>query len=91
MTTIPLTLSNSSSPPFQTGVTLEGNQYTLSVVWNFSGQRWYFSLTDQYGNLTYMGALVGSPFGYDILLAPGLFQTNTLLYRSSTGNIEVGP
>jgi hypothetical protein len=91
MTTIPFVPSNTSAPPFQTQVTLDGNSYNLSVAWNVAAQRWYYTLTDQYGDLIYCAALIGSPPDYDIYLAPGLFVASTLLYRSGTGNFEVNP
>lgn len=83
--------SNTSSPPFQTTVTLDSATYNLSATWNFAAQRWYATLTDLTGNVVWSGALVGSPEGYDILLAPGIFTTSTLLYREDTGNFEIGP
>ena len=91
MTAIPFTPSNTAAPPFQTQITMDGTSYSLSVAWNIAGQRWYYTLTDQYGDLVYCAALIGSPPGYNIYLAPGLFQTSTLLYRSGTGNFEVEP
>lgn len=82
---------NNSSPPFSTTVTLDNISYSLSVTWNIVGQRWYASLTDQSGAVLWTGALIGSPLGFDILLAPGIFTTSTLLYRADTGNFEVSP
>jgi hypothetical protein len=90
-TLIPFSPNNNASPPFSTSVTMDGTSYTLSAIWNISGQRWYASLTDQSGNNTWTGALIGSPLNYDILLAPGVFSTSTLLYRADTGNFEVSP
>ena len=90
MTSIPVTFSATAAPPFSTQVTLDGDLYTLSFTWNLIG-RWYYTIIDQYGNLVYSAGLVGSPQGYDILLCPGIFQLSTLLYRSGTGSIEVGP
>ncbi|WP_186194468.1 phage baseplate plug family protein [Burkholderia gladioli] len=83
--------SNVTSPPFQETIALDGVSYSLSVAWNIAGQRWYVTLTDQNGNIVWSGALVGSPIGFDIPLAPGIFSTSTLLYREDTGNFEVGP
>lgn len=83
--------SNANTPPFQTTVTLDGISYSLSVTWNIAGQRWYAALTDQNGNIAWSGGMVGSPLGFDILLAPGVFSTSTLLYREDTGNFEVNP
>lgn len=81
--------NNSASPPFSATVTLDNVSYQLIVTWNIAGQRWYASLQDQSGVAIWTGALVGSPLGYDILLAPGIFQSSTLLYRADTGNFEV--
>ena len=91
MTTyVPLTLSD-NTPPFQTTVTLDGNPYFLAVTWNVAAQRWYVGLNDQYGNVTWIGALVGSSLTYDIPLAPGIFTTSTILFREDTGNFEISP
>lgn len=80
----------STSPPFQTAVTLDGATYALSCTWNLMG-RWYFTLATQSGIPVYTAGLIGSPLNGDILLAPGIFQTSTILYRESTGNFEVNP
>ncbi|EJH9638889.1 hypothetical protein NGB03_003059 [Listeria monocytogenes] len=53
--------------------------------------RWYVTLTDQNSNIAWNGAMVGSPLGFDIPLAPGVFSTSTLLYREDTGNFEITP
>lgn len=90
-TIIAFTPSNNSAPPFSTQLTLDGTSYTGSAFWNFAGQRWYFSITDQSGNNIWTGALVGSPLNYDILLAPGIFTSSTLLYREDNGTFEVNP
>jgi hypothetical protein len=90
-TLIPFAPSNATNPPFSTSLTLDSASYTGSASWNIAGQRWYFSITDQAGNNIWTGAMVGSPIGYDILLAPGVFSSSTILYREDTGNIEVTP
>jgi hypothetical protein len=90
-TLIPFTPNNNSTPPFSAQVTLDSTNYTLSAFWNITGQRWYASLTDQSSNVVWTGALVGSPLTYDILLAPGIFTSSTLLYRADTGNFETNP
>ncbi len=79
------------SPPFQYNFTLDGNSYTGVATWNFAAQRWYFTLTDQYGNVAWSGALIGSPLTANLYLAYGIFQTSTILYRADTGNFEVNP
>jgi hypothetical protein len=88
-TLIAFSPSNSASPPFSATVTLDNVSYQLVVTWNIAGQRWFASLQDQSGTAIWSGALVGSPLGYDILLAPGIFTSSTLLYRADTGNFEV--
>jgi len=90
-TLIAFTPSNNSSPPFSTTVTLDNVSYSLNATWNIAGQRWYASLQNQAGVMIWFGALIGSPLGYDILLAPGIFQTSMILYRADTGNFEVSP
>ena len=91
MTTIPFAPSPTLAPPFQTVVTLDSAPYSLAAAWNFAAQRWYASLTDSSGNVAWYGALIGSPLGYDIPLAPGIFTTSTILYREDTGNFEITP
>jgi hypothetical protein len=83
--------NNSSSPPFSAQLTLDGTAYLGNVAWNIYGQRWYLSIVDQSGSVKWIGAMVGSPLGYDIHLAPGVFSTSTILFREDTGNIEVNP
>ena len=90
-TLIPFLPNNSATPPFATIFTLDGISFNGSVTWNIYGQRWYLSLTDQSGTSIWTGALVGSPIGFDIPLAPGIFTSSTLLYREDTGNFEVTP
>lgn len=90
-TLIPFSPNNTASPPFSAPLTLDGTSYTGNVTWNVYGQRWYISIVDQNGNAVWTGPLIGSPSGYDIPLAPGVFSASTLLYREDTGNIEVNP
>lgn len=89
-TLIPFQPQTNATPPFQATVMLDGGTYSLTCWWNILG-RWYYTIADQSGNPVYTGALVGSPDTSDILLAPGIFQTSTLVYRTSTGNFEVSP
>jgi hypothetical protein len=91
VTTIAFTPNNNAAPPFQATVTLDGQSYSLTTRWNLYRVGWYFSLTDQSGNLVVNAPLVGSPPNATIYLAPGIFQTSTLAYRVSTGQFEVGP
>ena len=89
-TFMPFQPQPNTSPPFQTAVTLDGATYALTCTWNLMG-RWYFTIAAQNGTPIYTGGLVGSPLNNDILLAPGIFQTSTILYRESTGNFEITP
>jgi hypothetical protein len=88
---VPFVPNNNSSPPFYSIFTLDNISYNGAVTWNIAGQRWYLSLTDQSGNNIWTGAMIGSPLGYDLYLAPGIFTTSTLLYREDTGNFEQNP
>jgi len=90
-TLVTFTPNNNSTPPFSETVTLDNVSYSLNAFWNVVGQRWYMSLIDQSGTNIWTGALVGSPLGYDILLAPGIFKVSTILYREDTGNFEITP
>jgi hypothetical protein len=91
MTLIAFTPSQTTAPPFSATVTLDGNAYTLATMWNLYRGGWYVSLIDQSGNLVLNQPLVGSPPNANIYLAPGLFQTSTLLYRVNTNSFEIGP
>ncbi len=91
MTTIAFLPNSENAPPFSTILTLDGQAYTFAAAWNLYAARWYFSLTDQSGNLVVNQPLIGSPPASDILLAPGIFTTSTLVYRVSTQNLEIGP
>jgi len=91
MTLIPFTPADNATPPFQTLFQLDGATYQGVVTWNFYAQRWYLSLIDQSGQTAWHGPLIGSPLGYDMPLAPGVFQSSSLLYRADTGNFEVSP
>lgn len=91
MTIIPFTPNATTAPPFSALLTLDGQSYGLAVAWNIVRGDWYFSLTDQGGNLVVNQPLIGSPPDSDIYLAPGFFKTSTLVYRAATGNFEIGP
>lgn len=91
MTTVPFQPNSTNAPPFSTLLTLDGQAYTFAVAWNLYAGRWYFSLTDQSGNLLVNQPLIGSPPDADIYLAPGMFTTSTLVYRVATNNLEIGP
>lgn len=91
MIVIPFQPNPTTSPPFQTLLTLDGQSYSFVAMWNLYRGDWYFSLTDQAGNRVINQPLIASPPDSDIPLAPTLFTTSTLVYRKSTGNLEVGP
>lgn len=83
--------SDTTTPPFQATLTLDGAQYNFVGLWSQYRGDWYFQITDQSGNVVIMSALIGSPDNFDIDLAPGIFATSTLVYRASTGNLEITP
>ena len=85
------TPSNLQTPTFAMTASLDGATYSISALWNIYGQRWYMQIDDLNNNIVWYGAMVGSPLSIDIPLAPGIFQTSTILYRADTGNIEVSP
>lgn len=89
-TLVPLILGN-TSPPFTGILTLDGSTVVVTVAWNITGQRWYFTLATTSGTVLWSAPLVGSPLDSDILLAPGVFTTSILLYRADTGNFETVP
>ena len=92
MTTLTAFAPNSQvNPPFQATFTLDGNVYGGTVTWNVYAQRWYFTLADQTGTVVWNGPLVGSSLTDDVPLAPGIFETSTILFREDTGNFEVTP
>lgn len=91
MITIPFVPIPNKSPPFQTLATLDGKNYQITATWSFFAQRWYLTITNNSGASIWAGAMVGSPTGFNIYLALGIFQTSTLLFRADTGNIEIGP
>ena len=91
MTTyVPFNPINNGNVPWKGQFTLDGQAYTAQASWNLFGQRWYLSLFAG-GTVVWFGPIIGSPLDFDIPLAPGVFQTSTLLYRSDTGNFEVSP
>jgi hypothetical protein len=91
MTIIPFIPNNTSSPPFSEVIRMDGSSYLMNVTWSLYAQRWYMTLLDQSNTTVWNGAMVGSPLGTDIYLAPDVFNTSTILFREDTGNIEVNP
>ena len=90
-TLIPFTPNNTTKPPFQAGVTLDGQYYTLFTMWNVYRGDWYVSLSDQSGNIVMNMPLIGSPPKFDIPLFPGLFKTSKVVYRVYTTTFEITP
>jgi len=78
-------------PPFSALVTLDGAPYRLTAMWNLYRFEWYISLADQSGNLVVNQPLIGSPPDSNIYLAPGVFTTSTLVYRTSLAQFEIEP
>lgn len=73
------------SPPFTFSASLDGASYTVHVVWNVAGQRYYVQLIDSSGDILITHPMIGSPYGTDINLVPGLFPDgNSLVFRSPT-------
>lgn len=91
MTIIAFTPVETATPMFQAQVTLDGSPYLLQVNLQQYSQRFYMMLTDGNGNVAWNGAFLGSPADFDIPLAAGVFETSTIIYRESTGNIEITP
>jgi hypothetical protein len=91
VTTIAFTPNNSTAPPFQALVTLDGQTYTMSTRWSVYRTDWMVSLTDQSNNLIMNMPLIGSPPNFDIPLFPGLLRTSTILYRVASSSFEVTP
>ncbi len=91
MTVIPFVISTTAPVPFQTVITLDGNQYSLTAAWNLYGQRWYISIQDLSGNMIVTMPLIGSPLNADINLVFNLFQSSTLVFREDSNQFEVSP
>lgn len=86
------TYTNFTPPlPFQFQATLDGAAYTVTVVWNITGQRSYINVTDSSGNLVVSTPLIGSPAAYNINLVGGYFTTSTMVFRAATAQFEVAP
>jgi len=71
--------------------TLDGQQYSVIVVWSLFGQRWIVNVYTLQGVLLFQKPLTGSPNDYSINLAAGYMSSSTLVYRVSTNNFEVSP
>ena len=79
---------------FTTTVTLDGAAYRLVATWNVFGQRWYVTLYDDDNarvlTLPMVSSAAGSPDPTDHDIVGGYFAS-TLIYRATTGNLEVSP
>ena len=58
--------SLSASTPFSFQPTLDGNQYNVTITWNFFGQRYYVNCKTLTGSLVFNLPLVGSEVGLAI-------------------------
>jgi len=86
-----LTLFNpQSNQVFQFNPTLDGVTYVAQCPFNIYAQRYYLNIFDTSRNLIVATPLTGSPDDFDINLLFGYFSS-TLIYRVSSGNIEVSP
>ena len=56
--------SNILAPNFQ--VTLDGEIYTVTMIWNLFAQRYYLEIQSLDGTVVLYTALVGSPIGIDV-------------------------
>ncbi|CAI1546767.1 hypothetical protein PTT17_11170 [Serratia nevei] len=68
---------------------LDGEVYNCQTKWNIAAQRWYLNITDNSGNRLLTTPMIDSPMGYDINLLIGAFTNTKMVWRSSSGQIEV--
>ena len=61
MTTYVAFAPATTGPPFTFQATLDGSSYVVATAWNVAAQRWYVSITDQFGNLVVNRPMLGSP------------------------------
>jgi hypothetical protein len=76
---------------FSFNPTLDGSPYTAICTFNIYSQRYYISIYNNFRNLIMNRPLIGSPDDFNINLLFGYFNTSTMIYRVSSGNIEVAP
>ena len=50
-----------SDAPFSFNATLDGSQYTVTVLFNIYSQRRYVQVADQYGNVIFLVPMIESP------------------------------
>lgn len=92
MTTyIPFNPSPTAIPPFAFKAILNGVNYSLTVTWNLSGQRWYLNIFTLQGVPQLSVAMVGSPPDYDINLINGFFGASSIVYRVASNQLEISP
>lgn len=89
-TLIPVAISDTNAPPWTGQVTLDGQAYTVNILWNLHGQRYYLQIVNGSGSTVLFTPLIGSPLDFSIDLVYGLFAS-TLVYRADTGNLETNP
>ena len=75
--------------------TLDGAAYQLLFTWNVAGGRWYVSVLDADGSvlvtLPRWGSAGTAPSPSDRNILAGYFVTSTLVYRTASNQIELGP
>lgn len=77
----------SFNAPLTFNAQLEGQSYTLTVFYQFFGQRFYFTLTDLIGNIIVTKPLISS--NGDINNLYGYFTTSKLYYSATDQVIVV--
>lgn len=70
---------------------LDGSSYQCQIKYNFVGERWYFCVKNQSGNILLNIALVGSVEGKEINLLQGVFSRSSIVWYQKNGQIEVNP
>jgi hypothetical protein len=76
-TIIPFVPSQVQAPQFIISLS-DGNSYSVTVLWNLFGQRYYISVQTLGGDQVLYTALVGSPVGINVQSASWLRGTVTL-------------
>ena len=89
MTTI-VSFRPSPAANFQFQASLDGSTYTITVIWNLSGQRWYINVTDSQNQLIVSLPMIASPDNFNIDLLAGYFTT-VLVFRQSSQQFEIDP
>jgi hypothetical protein len=76
---------------FQFAATFDGSDYSITITWNYWGQRFYANCATTQGALVYSLPLIASPDDFDININASYFTTSTFVYRGSSGNFEISP